>query len=260
VTVSEAPHVPEVPPDYYEKLARVDREHWWYRGMRTMTASLLGDRLERRGQSLLDLGCGTGGFLLWARELGSFERVCGVDVSADAVEFTGKAIPEADVRLAPLRELPFEDDSFDVALCNNVLQHVEEDDVEASLAEVRRVLKPDGALVICTGGARSFRREGPEWRVYDPGSLRAALEGAGLPCELVSYVNVVGSLLDAVRGRGPRGPSETWDGVPAIRPPRTNAMGLRLLEAEARYLGAGTSRRLPYGHTIVALATAAKPA
>jgi ubiquinone/menaquinone biosynthesis C-methylase UbiE len=257
VSQSEALHVPEVPPDYYEQLSRIDREHWWYRGMREIAASLLGERLERRGQHLLDAGCGTGGFLIWARELGSFERLCGVDVSPEALEFTGKAIPEADLRLAPMRDLPFDDDSFDVVLSSMVLQHVEEDDVPGSLAEVRRVLKPEGAFVMCTGGARRLRREGPEWRVYDARTLAAALEDAGLRCERVTYVNVVGSLLDAARGRRPRAPDETRHGVPALRPSATNAMGLRLLQAEARYL-ARPSRRLPYGHTIVALATPRK--
>jgi ubiquinone/menaquinone biosynthesis C-methylase UbiE len=257
VSQSQTLHVPEVPPDYYEQLSRIDREHWWYRGMRTIAASLLGERLQRRGQALLDAGCGTGGFLTWARDLGSFDRLCGVDVSPEALEFTGKAIPEADLHLAPMRDLPFEDDSFDVVLCSMVLQHVEEDDVPASLAEVRRVLRPNGAFLMCTGGARRLRREGPEWRVYDRRSLTAALEEAGFRCERVTYVNVVGSLLDAARGRRPRGPSETRHGVPALRPAATNTMGLRLLQAEARYL-ARRSRRLPYGHTLVALATPQK--
>jgi ubiquinone/menaquinone biosynthesis C-methylase UbiE len=257
VSESEALHVPEVPPDYYEQLSRIDTDHWFYSGTRAIGASLLGERLERRGQHLLDAGCGAGGLLLWARDLGAFERLCGVDVSPEALEFAGKAVPEADLRLAPLRELPFEGDSFDVVLCTDVLQHVEEDDVQASLAELRRVLRHDGALLMRTGGARRHRREGPEWRVYDPRTLTAALEGAGFRCERVTYVNMVGSLLEAVRGRRPRGPSETRHGVPAVRKSPSNSVGLWLLQAEARYL-ARPSRRLPYGHTMLTLASPQK--
>jgi len=254
VSEREALHVPEVPPDYYEQLSRIDTEHWFYRGTRSIGASLLGDRLERRGQHLLDAGCGAGGILSWARDLGSFERLCGVDVSPQALELAGKAVPEADLRLAPLRELPFEDDSFDVVLCTDVLQHVEEDHVQASLAELRRVLKHDGALLLRTGAARRLRREGPEWRVYDPRTLTATLEDAGFRCERVTYVNMVGSLLEAARGRRPRGPSETRHGVPALRRSSTNALGLWLLRAEARYL-ARPERRLPFGHTMLTLAS-----
>ena len=55
-----------VPDDYYRRLHEVDTRHWWHLGMRSIEAVLLGDRLQRTGQSVLDAGCGTGGFLAWA--------------------------------------------------------------------------------------------------------------------------------------------------------------------------------------------------
>ncbi len=54
--------------------------------MREITAALLHERLARGHLSLLDAGCGTGGFLAWAAGTGSFDRLAGVDISAEAVE------------------------------------------------------------------------------------------------------------------------------------------------------------------------------
>jgi SAM-dependent methyltransferase len=245
---------PEVPPDYYERMAQIDRTHWWHRGMRSIAAALLGDRLERGGLHLLDAGCGTGGFLLWARELGKFERLCGVDLSSEAIEFAGRAVPEGDLHLAPLRDVPYDDDSFHLVVCNDVLQHVGEPDVEPSLSELRRVLRPDGALLVRTNGARRGWREGPEWRAYDPAALGSDLEGAGFRCERLTFVNMAGSLWASLRGQGPRGPSDTRHGLPAATGSRTSDLRFRVLEAEARYL-ARAPRRLPYGHTLLALAS-----
>lgn len=51
----------------------------------------------------------------------------------------------ADVR-ADLQNLPFADDSFDVVICNHVLEHVDDD--AAAMAEIRRVLAPDGWAIL----------------------------------------------------------------------------------------------------------------
>ena len=246
--------LPEVPSDYYAHMAEIDRTHWWHRGMRTIAASFLGERLERQGQQLLDAGCGTGGFLSWAGGLGAFERLSGVDLSADAIDFTRRVVPAAELRLAPLHDVPFEDGAFDVVVCNDVLQHVGEAELNPSLTELRRVLRPDGALLVRTNGARQGWREGPEWRTYDPAALRTDLEAAGLRCERLSFVNMAGSLWAAARGRSPRGPSEDRHGLPALDDSPVSGVRYRMLAAEARYL-ARASHKLPYGHTLIALAT-----
>src|SRR5262249_10214935 len=64
---------PGVPSDYYDRIAEVERDHWWYRGTREIAGALLGRRLVSGGR-LLDAGCGTGGFLRWALDEGSFSQ------------------------------------------------------------------------------------------------------------------------------------------------------------------------------------------
>jgi len=67
---------------------------------------------------------------------------------------------------ADVQELPFGDESFDVVIANHMLYHVP--DRPRALAEIRRVLAPDGAFHASTNG-RGFMQEliavvGPRWR------------------------------------------------------------------------------------------------
>ncbi len=247
---------PGVPAEYYARLAEVDEQHWWYRGMLAIELALLGDRLDR-ARALLDAGCGPGGLLRWAVDSGRFETVAGVDLGSDAVAFAKQRVPEADVRVAALHELPFDDGSFDLIVSHDVLQHIHERDVEASLRELRRVLVPTGALLLRTNGSRHLRRERDDWRAYDRTSLEETLRTGGFNPERVSYVNVVVSLAAAVRGRAPHAPNETRHGVPSSDEGRLRrAVGSRLLAAERRWL-ARPGRTLPYGHNLLAVATPA---
>lgn len=248
---------PGVPADYYRRIRAAEEAHWWYRGMRDITAALLGDRLTSPGARLLDAGCGTGGFLRWALDRGSFSAAAGVDLGAAAIALARERVPEAELRTAPLASLPFADGSFDLAVTNDVLQHVPEADVAASLAELRRVLAPTGTLLLRTNGARRLRRERHDWRAYDRVTIRRALEEAGFACERVTHANMPLSAWGALRGRTPRAPSEQRDGIPRREPTRVVAwVGSRALAAEARYLGR-PGRALPYGHTIFAVAVPA---
>jgi SAM-dependent methyltransferase len=248
---------PGIPPDYYRRIFVAEERHWWYRGMQAVTAALLGERLERSGQRLLDAGCGTGGFLRWALDRGSFSASAGVDVATAAIELAHARVPEADLHAAALAALPFEDASFDLVVSNDVLQHVHEDDVAASLSELRRVLSPSGTLLLRTNGARRLRRERDDWRAYDRATLTAELERAGFSCERLTYANTAPSLWGALRGRSPCAPTEESDGVPSRRPRRVGqCVGGALLQAEARYLSR-PGRTLPYGHTLFAVASPA---
>lgn len=251
---SPAPAAPMVvPDDYYVRIHEVEQAHPWHRGMRAISAALLGERLGRGGR-VLDAGCGTGGFLRWVLDSGPFTQPCGVDVSAEALGLAAKRVPEAEFTLGALRELPFPTASFDLVIVNDVLQHVLERDVDESLGELRRVLAPGAALLLRTNGARRSRRERDDWRVYDRAALTAALESADLRCERVTYANAVGSAWALARGRAPRAPDAHRHGVPAPRGGRAGAVAHGLLLSEARFLGA-TSWSLPYGHTLLALAT-----
>lgn len=243
----------DVPADYYRRLHAIEEQHWWQAGMREIAASMLGERLLRPQQALLDAGCGTGGFLRWLSTRGSFERLCGVDVSAEAIALAREAVPRAELHVAPIDELPFEARTFDLVVLNDVLQHVDETDVTKGIVALRRVLRPDGALLVRTNGGRTTRRERSDWRLYDEPSLRDELELGGLRVLRTTYANLVLSAWGAVRGKAPKAPSESTCGIPGPAGRISNAIGRAVLGQEARYLRR-TGRRLPYGHTLFAVA------
>jgi SAM-dependent methyltransferase len=245
--------VRSIPEDYYQRLQRAEGTHWWYLGMREITASLLRPALETGQQSLLDAGCGTGGFLAWAAETGAFQRLAGLDVSSEAIALARQQVPQAELRVASLAAIPFESESFDVVVANDVLQHVDEAELRRALDEVRQVLVPSGLLLVRTNAGRATRRERSDWRLYDPSALRRDLEGAGLRVERVTYVNAIPSLWASLLGRGPAAPTDERAGIPGGAGVIVSAIGRALLSAEARYLR-DSGRRLPYGHTLVALA------
>lgn len=243
-----------IPGDYYARIAAVERAHWWHRGMREIAAALLGPRLDAPGLRVCDAGCGTGGVLRWVLERNPGARPAGVDISSEAVALALARVPEADLRVAPLSELPFEDASFDVVTTNDVVQHVPERQLEASARELRRLLAPDGALLVRTNGGRRLERAREDWRRYDSGTLRRWLEDASLRVERVTYANLAGSAWAAMRGAQPRAPTEERHGIPAAAGSRARDPRFLVLRAEAAWLAA-PGRSLSYGHTLFALAT-----
>ena len=101
------------------------------------------------GKRSLDAGCGAGArhvALLHSRGYDAY----GIDAVEENIELGRKMHPEiADrIKVADLREpLPYESDSFDLVLCNAVIQHLQPQDVEGTtLPELARVLAPGGVL------------------------------------------------------------------------------------------------------------------
>lgn len=122
-------------------------------------------RAASSGQgSLLDIGCSLGYTLQAARMLGP--RAVGVDTSAVAVEHCRSLGFECAV--GSLDRLPFEDGRFSVITMKHVLEHTM--DPRSALREVRRVLRPGGALFIAVPNADygKARRAPLRSRFYRP--------------------------------------------------------------------------------------------
>jgi SAM-dependent methyltransferase len=100
------------------------------------------------GMAVLDVGCGPAPLTERLAELLGAGNVAAVDPSEPFVAAAGERAPGADVRQAPAEELPWEDDRFDAALSQLVVNFMR--DADAGVSEMRRVVKPGGMVAACT--------------------------------------------------------------------------------------------------------------
>lgn len=140
------------------------------------------------GERVLDVGCGTGTLALEvARRIGSLGRICGIDPSAEQI---ARARAKAARRHLPIEfqvgvieQLPFPDQTFDVVLSTLMMHHLPAPLKRQGLAEVARVLKPEGRVVIADF-SRKQERHGRAARFHAGGSslpdLTALVQDAGL--------------------------------------------------------------------------------
>src|SRR5439155_14660785 len=100
------------------------------------------------GTTLLDVGCGSGGFCRLAAARGA--DVHGVDNAYHPVAVARRRLPSGDFRVAFMEDLPWERDVFDVVTAFNALQYAL--DIELALAEVLRVTRRGGQVAVCKYG------------------------------------------------------------------------------------------------------------
>lgn len=96
------------------------------------------------GDRVLDVGTGPGSVAAQACARGA--RVVAVDADPGMAEMARRAVPEAEVRVGALPELPIEDGEFDAVVGNFVLNHVGRP--VAALRELRRVTRPGGRVAV----------------------------------------------------------------------------------------------------------------
>ncbi len=236
-----------------EEMYRLEDQYWWFVGRRRMVRALIGRHMAgRENLRVLDAGCGTGGTLAALEGIG---ELSGCDISGEAL---GMCRSRGFERLTQsnVGALDYEDESFDVVINCDVLEHVEDD--EAAIAELTRVLRPGGIVVLTVPAHQWLWSEHDEaldhLRRYAERQVRELMEGAGLRVEKLT--GAVTLVLPAII---------TWRWVSRMRrrtkgqaqtslvqlPGPINALLIRLLDFENAIIRHG---RLPIGASLVAVA------
>lgn len=174
----------------YEVMAAVEAEHWWYRGMRALSAAWLDQHYHQRADlRILDAGCGTGGNGAFLRRYGC---VSGIDISALALQLGQRRLPGALAR-ASVGGLPFRSGAFDLVTSFDVLYHRAVIDERQALRETLRVLRPGGRLLIRLPAYKWLRSEHDRSvhgrHRYSAAETRDLLLQAGFVVERLSYIN-----------------------------------------------------------------------
>ncbi|MEO7838370.1 MAG: methyltransferase domain-containing protein [Anaerolineales bacterium] len=109
--------------------------------------------LLKPGESVLDVGCGTGGVTIPAKlQVGKNGRVAGIDPAPEMITVARKKASRAgleiDFRIGVIESLPYPDATFDVVTSSLMMHHLPHNLQVRGLAEIRRVLKPGGRLLI----------------------------------------------------------------------------------------------------------------
>ena len=128
----------------YTAEAVVEASHWWFVGRRILFSRIIEGLKLSRNAAVLDVGTSTGTNLRMLRSLG-FTQVTGLDQSADAIRYCAEK-GLGHVQLGDICELPFPDNFFDLVLATDIVEHVPADVL--AMSEIRRVLKPDGHLLL----------------------------------------------------------------------------------------------------------------
>jgi SAM-dependent methyltransferase len=237
--------------DYELQTHRAEDRHWWYRGRRNVIQRVIADlKLPARAR-ILDAGCGSGRNMI---ELARHGTVSGVELSGPSVD-VARARGAGEVIAGSVLDMPFDSDSFDLSVCLDVIEHLD-DDVGA-LRELRRVLAPGGSLLV-TVPAYQWLWSGHDevnhhHRRYTRRSLQRVAEQAGWEQVRTTYFNslllplaILLRVLDRFSRKTTESSLDLW-----VPPQPLNWLLERPLALEAALIGRGG--RIPVGLSLLAV-------
>ncbi len=131
-----------------EAIAFSRQEHQFFLDVKyDLMARLLTERYgSLTDLAVLDLGCGIG--TSHSSAMSSAGALYGTDVDIDCLHYANKRFPDVPHTAFDGLRLPFRSESLDVAFATCVLHHVRPTDLRPLLAEVHRVLRPGGTIVV----------------------------------------------------------------------------------------------------------------
>jgi SAM-dependent methyltransferase len=244
-------------PAYFERMAALEDSHPWTASMRTLALDLLQRYGTAQRRRMLDVGCGTGGFLKDWQTTASAGQWIGVDLFPEALTLARDRC-RASLSAASAAALPFGDALFDAIYCADVLQHMSRADSMRALDEFARVLDQGGLLALRVRGTPSLSESHDRdfSHGFTPAGLRAALAARHFEILFLSRVNALPSVLAELRQRDDahhvaHAPVKHI-AVRAEGDAKSRLLGV-YLAAERMWLSVARFG-LPFGHTIMCVA------
>jgi SAM-dependent methyltransferase len=220
----------------------LEERHWWFVARRRILLDVLERSLAPQRQlEILDAGCGGGATMESLRRYGC---VCGMDISSVAVEYNREHGRQ--VVLGSIEQIPFAEDSFDLALALDVIEHVP-DDLRA-LEELRRVLRPEGSLLVTVPALRMLWGNhdvaAGHYRRYTLAELYNRVEAAGFEIISATYFNTI--LFPAILALRSLGRIRSKNSVSDVTelPQPLNFLLMKIFSVEAAIAG---RVKLPFG-------------
>ena len=109
---------------------------------------------SRKAQTVCDAGCGCGAYVRRLAQQGF--TVKGFDVSGRAVEIAEDLLEKsgltAELRTASVLKTGYPDNEFDTVVCRDVLDHIPKEEAERAVAELYRITKPGGIVLMTLDG------------------------------------------------------------------------------------------------------------
>jgi len=227
--------------DLLRATARAEARHFWFRGFRWFVTPLLRRALTGTTRArILDCGCGTGANLKLLKTFGS---AYGFDASFVGLSI-GRSLGQRNMARALVTAAPFASEAFDLVTSFDVLYSLDQNDERAALAEMFRLTRPGGHIVINVAAMPILRGDhsvlSHEVRRYSRRSLEALVREAGFTVERLTYTNgtllmplLVVRTLQRWRGLAPEAEAHREITVPAAP---VNALLSVALYLESRWL------------------------
>lgn len=128
----------------YAVESEVEQNHWWFVVRRSLIRSVIDELKLPLNAAILDVGTSTGTNLRLLKEMG-FTNFLGLDRSPEAIHWCEEK-GLGTVRQGDVCAIPFPDESFDLILATDIIEHVDDD--QKALQELQRILKKSGHIVI----------------------------------------------------------------------------------------------------------------
>jgi SAM-dependent methyltransferase len=240
---------PGLDPEYAEQYRTLYKKHWWWRAREEMLVGELRERLpQKRGLSILDVGCGDA---LFFERLSQFGDVEGVESDSGLVHPGGPnrariIVAPFDARFQPRRK-------YDLILMLDVLEHL--DAPEEALRHALSLLKPGGIVVITVPAFKMLwtqhdRLNNHRTR-YTKDSFSFLAKLAGMQILALRYffiwlsaAKLVTKMIEALLPSRPR--------IPRIPPPSINGLLYRISRIEEKLF---RRLQLPIGSSLLVVGT-----